>query len=35
MKGFVEVTPEKDPYLTGPLLKDIGGQTFKKKHKNM
>ena len=35
MKGFVEVTPEKDPYLPGPLLKDTGGKVYRKKRKNM
>ena len=35
MKGFEEVTQEEDLYLTGPLLKDTGGQTCKKRHKNM
>ena len=35
MKGFAEVTQEEDLYLTGPLLKSIGGQTCKKRHKNM
>jgi len=31
----VEVTQEKDLYLTEPLLKDIGGRACKRKHKNM
>ena len=35
MKEFVEVTRGEDPYLTEPLLKDIGGQICRKKHKNM
>ena len=35
MKEFVEVTQEEDLYLTEPLLKDIGGRAFKRKHKNM
>ena len=34
-KGFVEVIQEEDPCLTGPLPKDIGGQTCKKKRKSM
>ena len=34
-KGFVEVIQEEDPYLTGLLPKDIGGQTCKKKRNNM
>ena len=35
MKESVEVIRGEDPYLTGPLLKDIGGQACKKKHRNM
>ena len=35
MKEFTEVTWGEDPYLTEPLLKDIGGQICKKNHKNM
>ena len=35
MKGFAEVTQEEDLYLTGPLLKDTGGQVCKMRHKNM
>ena len=34
-KGFMEVIQEEDPCLTGLLPKDIGGQTCKKRHKNM
>ena len=34
MKEFVEVTQEANPYLTKPSLKDIGGRTFKRKHKS-
>ena len=34
MKGFVGVTQEEDPYLIGLLLKDTGGQTCKRRHKN-
>ena len=35
MKGFVGVTPEENLYLIGILLKDSGGQTCKRRHKNM
>ena len=35
MKGFVEVIQEEGPCLTGLLPKDIGGQTCKKRCKNM
>ena len=35
MKGFVEATQEVDICLTEPLHRTIGGQTCKKKHKNM
>ena len=35
MKEFAKVTWGEDPYLTGPLLKDTGGQICKKNHKNM
>ena len=35
MNRFVETTQEADPCLTEPLLRDIGGQTCRKKHKNM
>ena len=35
MKGFAGVTQEEDLYLTGPLLKDTGGQACKRRHKNM
>jgi len=35
MKKSVEVIWEEDPYLTKPLLKDTGGQTCRKKHRNM
>ena len=35
MKGFVEATLEVDLYLTKPSLKATGGQTCKKKKKNM
>ena len=35
MKEFVGVTQEIDLCLIGLLLKDIGGQTCKKRHKNM
>ena len=34
-KGFVEVIQEEDPCLTGLLPKDIGGQTCKKRRRNM
>ena len=35
MKESVEVIRGEDPYLTGPLLKDTGGQACRKKHKSM
>ena len=35
MKGFVEVIQEEDHCLTRLLPKDIGGQTCKKKCRNM
>ena len=35
MKEFVEVTRGKGPYLTGPLLKDIGGQIYRRKRRSM
>ena len=35
MKGFVEVIQEESHYLTGFLPKDIGGQTCKKRRRNM
>ena len=35
MKEFAEVTRGEDPYLTGLLLKDTGGQICRKKHKTM
>ena len=31
----MEATQGEDPYLTGPSLKDTGGQACKKKRKNM
>ena len=34
MKAFVEVIQEEGPYRTGPLLKDIGGQTCRRKRRN-
>ena len=34
-KGFVEVIQEEDHCLTGLLPKDIGGQTCKKRRRNM
>ena len=34
-KGFVEVIQEEDPYLTGLLPKDSGGQTCKKRRRSM
>ena len=34
-KGFVETIHEEDPYLTGLLPKDIGGQTCKKRRRSM
>ena len=35
MKGFVEVIQEEDHCLTGLLPKDISGQTYKKRRRNM
>ena len=35
MKESAEVIRGEDPYLTGPLLKDTGGQACRKKHKSM
>ena len=35
MKEFVEVTRGEGPYLTGPLLKDIGGQICRRKRRSM
>ena len=35
IKGFVEVIHEEDPCLTGLLPNDIGGQTCKKRRRNM
>ena len=35
MKGFVEVIQEEDHCLTGLLPEDIGGQTCKKRRRNM
>ena len=35
MKGFVEVIQEEDHCLTELLSKDIGGQTCKKRRRNM
>ena len=35
MKGFMEVIQEEDHCLTGLLLKDISGQTCKKRRRNM
>lgn len=32
--GFVGAIQEADPFLTGPLLRDIGGLIFKEKHKS-
>ena len=34
MKGFVGVTRKEDPCLIGLLLKNIGGQACKKRHRN-
>ena len=34
-KRFVEATQEADPCLTKPLPRDPGGQTYRRKHKNM
>ena len=35
MKGFVEVIPGEGHCLTGLLPRDIGGQTCKKRRRNM
>ena len=35
MNKFAEVIQGEDPYLAEPLLKDIGGQACRRKHKNM
>ena len=35
MKGFVEVIQETDLCLTGPSLRNIGGQICRGKHKSM
>ena len=35
MKEFVKVTRGEGPYLTGPLLKDTGGQICRKKRRSM
>ena len=35
MKEFTEVKQGEDPYLIGLLLKDTGGQIYRKKHKSM
>ena len=35
MKGFVGVIQEENPCLIGLLPKNIGGQAYKKRHKNM
>ena len=35
MKGFVGVTQEEDPYFIGLLPRDIGGQTCKRRCRNM
>ena len=35
MKGFMEVIQEEDHCLIGLLPKDIGGQTCKKRRRNM
>ena len=35
MKGFVGVIQEEDPCLIGLLPKDIGGQTRKRRRRNM
>ena len=35
MKEFVEVTRGEGPYLTGPLLKDTGGQICRRKRRSM
>ena len=35
MKGFMEAIQETDLCLTEPLLKAIGGQICKRKHRNM
>ena len=35
MKAFVRVIQGEGPYHTGPLLKDIGGQICRRKHRIM
>ena len=35
MKEFMEATQKEDLYITEPLLRAIGGQICKRKHKNM
>ena len=35
MKGFVEATQEADPCPTEPSFRDIGGRTYRRKHKSM
>ena len=35
MKGFMGVTQEEDRYLIGLLLRDTGGQAYKRRHRNM
>ena len=35
MKEFVEITRGEGPYVTGPLLKDTGGQICRKKRRSM
>ena len=35
MKEFMGVTQGEDPYLIGLLLRDTGGQAYKRRHKNM
>ena len=35
MKGFVGVTQEEDLYLIELLLRDTGGQTYKRRHRNI
>ena len=35
MREFVGVTQGEDPYLVGLLLRDIGGQVCKRRHRNM
>ena len=34
MKRFVGVTQEEDLYLIGLLLRDTGGQAYKRRHRN-